>query len=114
MRDKDIVEVSLAANTPEAHLIKSLLEDNGIQARIVDETMYGAGPMPFDLSAGPRIWTTRADAERARQIIEQWETEHRTGGASSSLRPWACPHCGQEVPGEFDVCWNCEYARNPT
>ena len=20
---------------------------------------------------------------------------------------WICPECGEEVPGEFDLCWSC-------
>ena len=20
---------------------------------------------------------------------------------------WSCPACGEQVPGNFDVCWNC-------
>ena len=25
---------------------------------------------------------------------------------------WPCPECGEEVPGNFDVCWNCGAARH--
>ncbi len=24
---------------------------------------------------------------------------------------WACPHCGEPVPGHFDVCWKCQTPR---
>ncbi len=111
MADADIVEVYAAANAPDAHLLKGRLEDEGIQVTVVGEPLQSAaGDLPFFWSTSPRLWVARADYERAQQIIQQWERENRPGGAGSS-GPWTCPRCHEEVPGDFDVCWNCEYSR---
>ena len=114
MQDKDIVEVCLAVNTAEAYLIKSLLEDNSIPAKIIDEAMYGAGVMPFHPSAGPRVWVSRSDSERAKQIIDQREIDRRIRESNPSIGSWVCPHCGEKVQNDFDICWNCEHSRIPT
>ncbi len=98
MQDKDIVEVCLAVNTAEAHLIKSLLEDNGVQSKVIDETMYGVGVMPFHPSAGPRIWTARSDSERAKRIIEQWEIDRQTLRIKSFNRFVGMPTLRRESP----------------
>jgi len=42
-----------------------------------------------------------ADADRAKAMIEEYKT---TRGSGPSV---ACPQCGEENPGTFDLCWNC-------
>jgi DNA-directed RNA polymerase subunit RPC12/RpoP len=42
-----------------------------------------------------------ADADRAKAIIEKFKTTRSSGP------PVKCPHCGEENPGTFDLCWNC-------
>jgi hypothetical protein len=29
------------------------------------------------------------------------------------FQDWVCESCGENVPGAFDVCWNCEAPRSP-
>ena len=109
MTDSDVVEVYSAANLPEAHQVKNLLQDEGIQARVVGEALQtGAGELPIGWTTAPRLWVAQADCERARQIIDEWEQERQAGKPIPSSPPWVCPHCDEEVPGEFDICWNCQ------
>ena len=28
--------------------------------------------------------------------------------------PWACSKCGVDVEPNFEICWNCQAARDPT
>lgn len=111
MANSDIVEVFSTINAAEAQLVKNLLESTGIKATIVDEHM---GVAIGGWNSVPRVWVAQADCRHARKVIESWEAERRTGEPDSSVRPWACPRCGEEVPGGFDVCWNCSYSRTPT
>ncbi|MHC4798631.1 MAG: hypothetical protein ACYTF1_18500, partial [Planctomycetota bacterium] len=32
--------------------------------------------------------------------------------ASKSDAEWLCPFCNEAVPGDFDVCWNCNISRS--
>jgi hypothetical protein len=111
MADSDIIEVFSTINATEAHLVKNLLESVGIEATIVDEHMAVA---IGGWNSVPRVWVAQADCERARKVIEDWEAERRTGEPKPSSPPWTCPRCGEETPGSFDVCWNCNYSRTPT
>jgi hypothetical protein len=115
MHDNDIVAVYAAADEPEAYLVKDLLENMGIRARVVDGTLLGArGALPFGVDTGPQVWVMQVDSERARQIIAKQESQRQTGESSGSAHPWVCPQCGQKVPGNFDTCWNCEHSRIST
>jgi hypothetical protein len=35
------------------------------------------------------------------------ENDHEQETALSQGPSWKCPHCGESVPGGFEVCWNC-------
>ncbi len=41
-----------------------------------------------------------------RQAREDLEAVRTAAGP-----PWLCADCGEENPGHFDICWNCEAAR---
>ena len=60
----------------------------------------------------------RNSIEFARGIAEilLWSAEHarvaaEADGAGSELAEWQCAACGESVPGNFDLCWNCETVR---
>ena len=115
MQDKDIVEVYAAANVSEAYLVRNLLEDHGVQAHVVADALCGAaGDLPLGMDICPRIWVTKADCKRAREIITQQKDDQRSCEAGDVALPWMCPKCGSEVPENFDTCWNCEHSRIPT
>jgi hypothetical protein len=74
------VEIYSAADTIEAHLLCNLLEENGINARILGDALAGlGGALPFGSTISPRIWTDEASAERARELIDHWEFARRGG-----------------------------------
>jgi len=35
------------------------------------------------------------------------EAEEALQTASTEKKSWTCPRCGQSVPRDFEVCWNC-------
>lgn len=41
-----------------------------------------------------------------RAVLEMEEARRQPESAN-----WTCPHCGEEVPAHFDVCWNCQSSR---
>jgi hypothetical protein len=71
-----IVEVCSAGNIVEADCLCEMLEDAGIQARVVgDNLSAAAGCLPLGEVTSPRLWVRESDADRARQIVEQWRNE---------------------------------------
>ncbi|OGI47989.1 MAG: hypothetical protein A2151_05170 [Candidatus Muproteobacteria bacterium RBG_16_65_34] len=91
-----------AANLPEAYLLKQLLEQAGIEARVFNEHAQGAlGEIPFT-HAYPEVWLINdADAVRAEELIRTYE---RTEPSAVTR---ACPACGEQNPQGFEICWRC-------
>ena len=110
MGDERNVEVYWAENAQDAHLARSLLDDAGIQAKVIGEMLQaGAGELPLGPSSSPRVWVPERDRTRAREIIAEWEKQRGTG----SDTPWECAACGESVEGNFDICWNCQGPKPP-
>ena len=102
------MEVYWATDAQDAHLAKALLEDAGIAARVVGEMLLGVvGELPMGPNTAPRVWVAASDAERARALVAEWEKRTPKGVA------WSCANCGENVGGQFDLCWNCESPRPP-
>ena len=93
-----------AANLPEAYLLLHMLRAEGIAARVFNENAQGGvGELPFTHTY-PEIWVEEeGDIQAARMVIQHFEDSLRgsDGGAVT------CPHCDEENPDSFDVCWNC-------
>ncbi len=91
-----------AADLPEAHLVRQLLAQAGIEARVFNEYAQGAlGEIPFG-QAYPEVWLVdERDAPRARAIVAAYE---RCRPRTETRR---CGSCGEENPAEFEICWRC-------
>ncbi len=111
--DADIVEAYLAADITEAHFLRDLLEEQGIKARVVGDTLTGM--IPAGEVTAPRVWVFRSDEIRARELLDEYERVHRRPhpDEAPSAETWKCPTCGEEVETEFELCWNCQTPRKP-
>jgi hypothetical protein len=112
MGDRRIVEAYAAADAREAHLVRMVLQEAGIEARVVGEAFQaveGELPSTFDVADGrlPRVWVFESDADRARTILAEWKNRRR-GDGTVSRASWECPQCGAEVDVDFDLCWKCQ------
>jgi len=97
-----MIRIYQAANLPQAHLVAGLLRHAGIEARVLKENAQGGlGDIPFG-EAYPEVWIeNKADVVRANAIIAEFES---VPVDSASV---ACPACGEENPGNFELCWKC-------
>ena len=91
-----------AANLADAHLVRDLLQQAGIAVHIFNEyAMAGLGDVPMG-SAYPQLWISQLHQEQhARAVIAEYESQP----ASTTLN--YCGACGDQSPGEFELCWNC-------
>ncbi|MEM9017342.1 MAG: DUF2007 domain-containing protein [Verrucomicrobiota bacterium] len=84
---------------------RSLLESEGIQVHIRNEYLTGAGlteiPVPEFYPA--LCVVNDEDYERAMEVIRS----HLTRSDKSPGYDWTCAKCGEENPGNFEVCWSC-------
>ena len=79
--------------------IKNVLKRHEIESTITNQYLSAAvGEIPPN-EAWPRLWVSDQEVERAKKIIEDAEKNSTEGSI--------CPKCGEEVEGQFAVCWKC-------
>ena len=78
MSERSWVEIYRAKDSPQAHLLKSALEDAGIRAAVEGDLLQGAVGEPGEWWAAPRIMVAKRDALKARAILEQLEDRSGT------------------------------------
>ena len=97
-------KVYVAAHPTEAHLVKGLLENEGIAADVLGETPYGEIPIPAAVCI-----KKDSDFARARKVVEQYDRQDKAKGRG---RPrWQCSNCGEMVEAQFTSCWQCGAAQ---
>jgi hypothetical protein len=102
-----VKKVFVAQHPTEAHLVKGLLESQGIPAEVRGEALFGTrGEAPVSPDTLPTVWVfdDRQTAEalevlRGRQVGEI--------GAAAKGESWQCPNCSEMVEPQFTVCWQC-------
>jgi hypothetical protein len=94
-----LVSVYSAANVTDAHLVKNLLADGGIDGSVAGENE------PFSLTITPSdVLVRQRDETRARAIIKRYDARQER----RADRPdWTCPTCQATVIGAFDECDVC-------
>jgi hypothetical protein len=94
--------VYTAANLPDAHLLRNLLEQAGIPAHIFNANAISAlGDLPM-AAAYPQVWIAQVHQEHhARTIIADYSRAMPAGTTSS------CAACNEASPVGFELCWNC-------
>ncbi|WP_413113084.1 DUF2007 domain-containing protein [Thaumasiovibrio sp. DFM-14] len=86
-----------AAQHIEAHILKGLLEHNGIPCRIEGEDLSGAvGELPTDVRE-VRLFVHPLQLARARLLIEP----------PMDKPDWYCTQCGELNEGQYELCWQC-------
>ena len=94
--------VFTAATLLEAYLVQQMLEAEFIPALVFNENAHGAaGELPIT-DVWPEVWI-KDDRHRseARSIIECYEAK----SSGETLTP--CAQCGENNPGNFELCWHC-------
>ena len=109
--DRNLSEIYVAADEIEAKHIQLLLADHHIPSRIVGAGLIGgAGEIPPGWVVSPRIWVDKEYEAKARQLVTNWEKD-RKSQRQQPQPEWTCSHCEAQVPGEFDICWQCQTAK---
>src|SRR3954471_7575996 len=99
------VVVYSAANPQQAYLLKGLLEQQGIGARVVNDAIQiPGGDLPLGWTAAARVVVSEQDAASARQLAEEFDrqTAHEPRDDDShdvaTALEWTdwplCPECG--------------------
>ena len=91
-----------AANLPDAHLLRQLLAQAGIEAHVFNENAQsGMGEIPFT-HAWPEVWlASRGTTRQAREDRAELRAPGRTAADVF------CAACRERNPGNFELCWSC-------
>lgn len=112
----DLVPIYSAANLIQAKLLRDALEEEGIDAWVINEALAGGvGELPAGWSSSPRVVVARENAEAARQLalaFERRAPQLAIGADQDSqvvdAEPWPrCVMCGQR---RLAVCKYCGHA----
>ena len=99
--------VHTAKHPTEAHLIKGMLEAEGIRAAVKNDHLYGAYG---ELAVLPTVWILDdALATHADRLV----VDFLRGTAASKYghERWTCAKCGEMLEGQFTDCWHCGAGR---
>jgi len=118
MDDERLVEVYWARDAIDAHTVHALLDEIGIPAIVEGEMLQGAvGELAAGPATSPRVRVAGADESRALAAIREWEEQQRPED-HGPREAWKCVQCGEQIEGQFEICWKCESPRddreNPT
>lgn len=101
-------KVHAARHSVEAHLVRGFLESQGVKAVVRGEFLTGGwGELPVDVCS---VWVENdAQYERANALTVSF----LNGDLARALHAdnWRCPQCGEQLEGQFTVCWSCGSAR---
>lgn len=104
-----------AASAQQAYLLKGLIEEAGIAAHVVNDNLQVAGgELPLGWTAAARVVVASSDAERARQIAEQFdqrtaheplEEEFIPPPKEANWEDWPkCPECQALRQARCPIC----------
>lgn len=98
-----MLKIYSAGNIQDAYLVQGLLNEAGIESRILNEyAQGGTGEIPFT-QAYPEIWLVyESDTEKAKTIIKSFETSQQLG------EEIVCSKCHEPNPNTFETCWRCK------
>ena len=90
-----------ATGPADAYLVRDHLVAHGLKVEIRGELLGGlSGALPT-MDTWPALWVLDRHAERARELISQWDAAQLPDGPE-----WVCV-CGAEVDAHFGECWKC-------
>jgi len=90
-----------ATNSLLVSHLRNILEGDGIACRMKNEFLYsGAGEIP-PTEIWPEIWVEEEVFGRAKQLLDDFLSDR------TDEPKWQCRRCGEEIEGQFAVCWNC-------
>ena len=97
-----MIRVYVARQRYDAYLIADRLNQAGIRAHVFNEHASSiVGDVPPDV-AQPQVWLADdSDEPRARALLRAIELD------ALRVTPRNCRSCGEQSPGNFDLCWKC-------
>ncbi len=101
-------QVCYCRDEMEAGFLKGHLEQEGIEAQIMGETLsFARGDLPLTPQTMPSLHVAEQDLQRACEIVYRL-LDHQPDADGPT---WPCPNCSEQVEPQFAQCWNCGETR---
>jgi len=106
-----MLRVFVAQHHAEAHLVRGLLQAQGIDSEVRGEALFttveAGSVIP---GARPEVWVLDpSQAPQALEITDRFAKGEALQGSSGP--PWQCPACGESHESQFTSCWKCGSAQ---
>jgi hypothetical protein len=89
---------------------QSILQQAGIPSFIRNEHAAALSELQ-----GPAFYPVLCvDEENYEIAMELLQPYYQQLNKTIEQVDWVCPQCGETVPGSFEICWNCQYAKEAT
>jgi len=87
----NLINIKSFDNPVEAHLFRTILEDEGIRCEIFDELTVGLNPLYNITVGGIRLMIAEADVERAALLLKEVGSRPLVNEQEEKI---VCPKCG--------------------
>ena len=113
--DAKPLTVATYTSAASGHLVKAILEGNGIQTAVVGDQIAEALGYFGVVVTKVELLVRHSDAEEARRLLSEWERQSHSRtqdrwGIESRLG-WLCSNCSEINEPNFDECWSCSATR---
>ncbi len=107
----DLKKIYEADGPGDAHVLRGLLEVEGIDAVIRGDDMVPlqGGSLAF-VEIRTSVWVLDDDAARyarAVAIADEYAARKQAPAAAEGVGGWRCRSCGETVEEQFTACWSC-------
>lgn len=102
MKKEGFVKIYSTLNIADAHTVKFLFENNGIDAVIENLEMNPFFGMVAAKDAEAQVWVPEGKSEEAAALLAESSSLDLT-----DIRLVKCKQCGEMVCDRFEYCWNC-------
>lgn len=100
-----MIKAYYSLDLTEAVLLRDHLIHNGVAASVRNK---GAVRIPYDGIAS-EVWVADdVNGDEVTTLIRGFLKTRK--GPSAERSSWACPACGEQNPGEFELCWRCGHS----
>ena len=107
----DLKKIYRADGPGDAHVLRGLLEVEGIDAVVRGDDMVPLqGGSLFHLETHPSVWVLDDDAgsyARAVEIAGEYAAARQAPVQTQGSGGWRCRSCGETVEEQFTACWSC-------
>jgi hypothetical protein len=116
---RDPIAAYNASTNLEAHLIAAMLREAGLEASVVEDLSTAGiwmGGVVGEIHK-PQVWIERADVERAKPVLDEFESHARERKRAAADAPdieVLCEECGERslFPGnQYGSVQNCPHCR---